>query len=61
WGFAFNDGKVMTPTCRDMGFRDIQRGEYLKQLTGASRKPGKNGRWQVEADLAEVADWQLQT
>jgi leucyl/phenylalanyl-tRNA--protein transferase len=21
WGFAFNDGKLMTPTCRDMGFK----------------------------------------
>ena len=61
WGFAFNDGKVMTPTCRDMGFRDVQRSEYLKQLALADRRPGKNGRWQVEADPAEVADWRPRT
>jgi leucyl/phenylalanyl-tRNA--protein transferase len=32
WGFAFNDGRLMTPTCRDMGFREIPRGEFLSRL-----------------------------
>jgi len=58
WGFAFNDGKQMTPTCHDMGFREIPRQEFLARLAQAEQAPGKSGRWQVEADLAAVADWQ---
>jgi leucyl/phenylalanyl-tRNA--protein transferase len=58
WGYAFNDGKLMTPTCHDMGFRDIPRSEFLTRLAQAERRPGKSGRWQVEADLATAADWQ---
>jgi leucyl/phenylalanyl-tRNA--protein transferase len=60
WGFAFNDGKLMTPTCRDMGFREIPRSEFLTQLAHAERRPDRIGRWQVEADVAAVADWQPQ-
>jgi leucyl/phenylalanyl-tRNA--protein transferase len=58
WRFAFNDGKLMTPTCRDMGFREIPRRDYLMHLTTAVRFPGRNGRWQTETDLQAVADWQ---
>jgi leucyl/phenylalanyl-tRNA---protein transferase len=58
WGFAFNDGKLMTPTCHDMGFREVPRREFLTRLAEAERLPGKSGRWQVEADMAAVADWQ---
>jgi leucyl/phenylalanyl-tRNA--protein transferase len=58
WGYAFNDGKIMTPTCRDMGFREIPRGEFLAQLAQAERRPGRPGRWQVEMDVTAVADWQ---
>jgi leucyl/phenylalanyl-tRNA--protein transferase len=58
WGFAFNDGKVMTPTTRDMGFRDVPRAEYLKRLAAAARLAGKPGRWSGEADMREIADWQ---
>ncbi|MEJ2435208.1 MAG: leucyl/phenylalanyl-tRNA--protein transferase [Pseudolabrys sp.] len=58
WGFAFNDGKLMTPTCHDMGFREIPRRGFLARLAQAERLPGKNGRWQVEADLETVASWQ---
>jgi leucyl/phenylalanyl-tRNA--protein transferase len=57
WGFEFNDGKLMTPTCRDMGFREIPRRDYLQRLTMADRLAGKSGRWQTEADVATVADW----
>ncbi len=61
WGFAFNDGKVMTPTCHDMGFRDIPRGDFLEAAgRGRTPKPAKSGRWQVEADVATVADWRPQ-
>jgi leucyl/phenylalanyl-tRNA--protein transferase len=58
WGYAFNDGKLMTPTCHDIGFRDIPRAEYLIRLAQAQRRQFKSGRWQIEADAATVADWQ---
>jgi leucyl/phenylalanyl-tRNA--protein transferase len=58
WGFAFNDGKVMTPTCHDMGFRDIPRSDYLTRLAKEERRAAKMGRWQVEADMTAIADWQ---
>lgn len=58
WGYAFNDGKIMTPTCRDMGFREVARDEFLSRLGDAERRPGRAGRWQIEADVATVADWQ---
>jgi leucyl/phenylalanyl-tRNA--protein transferase len=57
WGFAFNDGKLMTPTCKDMGFREIPRRDFLERLAAAERRPGHAGRWQVEADTMTVADW----
>jgi leucyl/phenylalanyl-tRNA--protein transferase len=58
WDYAFNDGKLMTPTCRDLGFRDVARTEYLTRLAQAQRRSGKSGRWQVEADAATIADCQ---
>ena len=58
WGYAFNDGKLMTPTCHDMGFKEIPRPEFLTRLAQALRLPGKSGHWQAEADTATVADWQ---
>jgi len=58
WGFAFNDGKLMTPTCRDMGFRDVPRTDYLARLAQVARKADRLGRWSVSADMAVVADWQ---
>jgi leucyl/phenylalanyl-tRNA--protein transferase len=58
WGFAFNDGKLMTPTCHDMGFRNIARSEFLSLLAVALRQGDKLARWQIETDLATVADWQ---
>ncbi len=61
WGFAFNDGKQMTPTCRDMGFREIPRWDFLARLNQASKQSGRIGRWQTEADLKAIADWQPQT
>jgi len=58
WGFAFNDGKLMTPTCHDMGFRELPRRDYLNRLALADRLPGKTGRWQAETDVATIANWQ---
>jgi leucyl/phenylalanyl-tRNA--protein transferase len=57
WGFAFQDGKLMTPTMQHMGFREIPRSQYLTQLAQAVRAPGRSGRWQVEAELPDVAAW----
>jgi leucyl/phenylalanyl-tRNA--protein transferase len=61
WGYAFNDGKLMTPTCRNMGFAEIPRAEFLTRLAQAQRLPGKSGCWQMETDVATVADWQPQS
>jgi leucyl/phenylalanyl-tRNA--protein transferase len=58
WGFVFNDGKLMTSTCRNMGFREIPRSDYLNRLALSARQPGKTGRWKIETDLSTVADWQ---
>jgi leucyl/phenylalanyl-tRNA--protein transferase len=58
WGFMFNDGKLMTPTCRDMGFREIPRQDYLARLAQAERSADRIGRWQVERNVMSVADWQ---
>ena len=58
WGFVFNDGKLMTPTCHAMGFREIPRDEYLRCLIQAERQAEKPGRWRIETDLKTVADWQ---
>jgi leucyl/phenylalanyl-tRNA--protein transferase len=59
WGYAFNDGKLMTPTLQDMNFRDVPRRDYLSRLRAATHAPGKSGRWTLEADLNQIADWQL--
>lgn len=58
WGYAFNDGKLMTPTCKDMGFREIPRSDFLSRLAKATGMPGKSGRWQAEADPATISEWQ---
>lgn len=57
WGFSFNDGKLMTPTCHDMGFREIPRSDYLTRLAEAQHRADRLGRWHVEADLATIAEW----
>ncbi len=58
WGFRFNDGKLMTPTCKDMGFRAIPRSEFLDALARSQRQPSKVGRWSTEGEMAAIADWQ---
>ena len=57
WGYRLNDGKAATPTILDMGFRLIPREPFLLQLITAAHEPGRDGRWQVEADLKTVAAW----
>ena len=58
WGYALNDGKWMTPTIREMGFRMIARGEFRRRLAAAAHGGGKAGRWRTEADSGTVAEWQ---
>jgi leucyl/phenylalanyl-tRNA--protein transferase len=56
WGYAFVDAKV-TSTWKEMGFRQMPRDHYLSLLESVRDRPGRPGRWQVEADLATIADW----
>lgn len=60
WGYVLNDGKKPTPTILDMGFRSIPRAEFLQHLADDGHSGGKSGRWQVEADPKQVAEWQPQ-
>jgi leucyl/phenylalanyl-tRNA---protein transferase len=59
WGYVLNDGKKPTPTILDMGFRNIPRSEFLRHIAD-SASGGRGGRWQVEADARQIADWQPQ-
>lgn len=58
WDFAFNDGKMLTPTTRDQGFHEIPRADYLTRLATAADQPDRRGRWQAEFDLHEISQWQ---
>ncbi|NWG22996.1 MAG: leucyl/phenylalanyl-tRNA--protein transferase [Pseudorhodoplanes sp.] len=58
WGFALNDNKGPAQNVLDMGFHVIPREEYLDRLANAIRMPDKPGRWEVETDLATVAQWE---
>jgi leucyl/phenylalanyl-tRNA--protein transferase len=57
WGYKHNDGKWPTPTIIDMGFGLIPRAQFRSLVGGATAAPGQSGRWQVETDLATVAEW----
>lgn len=60
WGFALCDNKWLTPTTAQMGFHEMPRADYLRQLpalTGELRP----GRWEAEADSRDVADWRAGT
>jgi len=59
WGYILNDGKKPTPTILDMGFRNIPRSEFLHHIAD-SAAAGTSGRWQLEADAKQIADWQPQ-
>ena len=58
WGYRFNDGKLIGPLWRTMGFQEVPRREFLTLMSEAVQRPGKNGRWQVEADVETVSHWQ---
>jgi leucyl/phenylalanyl-tRNA--protein transferase len=58
WGFTLVDNKRPIQNVLDMGFRQIPRDDYLGILRDAPAPRVGPGRWQVEADVAEVAGWQ---
>lgn len=60
WGYLLNDGKNPTRTILDMGFRSIPRDAFLRLLAAGTASGGKSGRWETEAGVAEVANWQPQ-
>lgn len=60
WGFTINDGKVETPTIKEMGFRDIPRAEFLTYTNAAGPEAAKPSRWVLEKDAADIAEWQPQ-
>jgi leucyl/phenylalanyl-tRNA--protein transferase len=58
WGYILNDGKKQAPTLNKMGFRLIPRAEFLRLLADNTSSGGKPGRWNVEIDPKEIANWQ---
>lgn len=60
WGYLLSDGKAPTPTILDMGFKNIPREEYLGVLAQHGASGGKSGRWETEADLKTVSEWNPQ-
>jgi leucyl/phenylalanyl-tRNA---protein transferase len=58
WGYLLNDGKKHTDVLEEAGFRTIPRDEFLAHLADAAHGGGKTGRWQVEFDTAQAAEWQ---
>jgi leucyl/phenylalanyl-tRNA--protein transferase len=57
WGYTLNDGKRVTPTILDMGFRLIPRAEFQHHLAAGAGSAGKPGRWEVESGPEIVAGW----
>jgi leucyl/phenylalanyl-tRNA--protein transferase len=57
WGYTLNDGKYAAPALLDMGFRMIPRATLQAELDRDAGAPSKTGRWQIEADLPTVAEW----
>ena len=53
WGYRLNDGKNVTPTLTEAGFRAIPRAEFLCELDATAHGDGKPGRWHVEMDAAQ--------
>jgi leucyl/phenylalanyl-tRNA--protein transferase len=58
WGYVLSDARTASPTMLDMGCRLIPRAEFIHCLAKNVRSGGKPGRWNIEADLNTVADWQ---
>jgi leucyl/phenylalanyl-tRNA--protein transferase len=57
WGFLLNDNKGPTQNTIEMGFQVVPRAAYQARLAEAMRLPDRRGKWEVETDLATVAQW----
>jgi hypothetical protein len=55
---TLNDGKAVTPTTRDHGFREIPSAEFRRLLGRHAARRARVGRWRIEASLKDVAGWQ---
>jgi leucyl/phenylalanyl-tRNA--protein transferase len=58
WGFLFDDSKHPSPMLINMGCRSVSRDEFLAYTAEATRLPGKRGPWDIESDVAEIAEWE---
>jgi leucyl/phenylalanyl-tRNA---protein transferase len=56
WGFTLRDGKRMTEHLASLGYRNVPRAQFLRELQDEAWKPGKVGRWSVDESL-DVANW----
>ena len=61
WGFLINDNKGPTQNTLEMGFEVVPRAEYQERLAQAMTLPDRRGKWEVEADLVTVAQWNPST
>lgn len=58
WGYRFNDGKLIGPLWRDMGFREMPRAQFLARLSEAVKAPPRLGRWHLEGDIDTISRWE---
>ena len=56
WGFVLRDAKWPTEHLTGLGFREMERAEFLQVLEEHAWKPGRVGRWGVDESL-DVAGW----
>jgi leucyl/phenylalanyl-tRNA--protein transferase len=61
WGFLLNDNKGPTQNTLEMGFELVPRAEYQARLAQAMALPDRRGKWEIETDLATVAQWNPST
>jgi leucyl/phenylalanyl-tRNA--protein transferase len=60
WGCRFMDTKILTPVTTSLGFHAIERDQFLAELAAAVKAKGTIGRWQCEADLETLSQWDPQ-
>jgi leucyl/phenylalanyl-tRNA--protein transferase len=56
WGFGLRDAKWQTEHLASLGFREIPRAEFLRELEAHAWKDGRVGRWSVDPTL-DLAAW----
>lgn len=58
WGFAAVDHQALSPWVRDLGGKEIPRAEFNALIKGEEPSRAKPGRWSVEFDPKQTAEWQ---